>query len=46
MSIVSVEDILLKKRSSTELNDYDKNNNEYKFTLDINNTKNRFDVAV
>ena len=26
--------------------DYDKNNNEYKFTLDINNTKNRFDVAV
>ena len=30
----------IKKRSSTDLYDYDKNNNEYKFILDINNTKN------
>ncbi len=41
-----IEDILLKKPPSTDFNSYDKKNNEYKFTLDINNTENRFDVAI
>ena len=46
MCCKSVEDILWKKPPSTDPNSYDKNNNEYKFTMDIDNTKNRFDVAL
>ena len=44
--VVSVPELFHKETSSTNLGDYDKNNNEYKFIFDINNTKNRFDVAV
>ena len=44
--VVSVSELFHKETPSTDLGNYDKNNNEYKFILDINNSKNRFDVAV
>ena len=44
--IVSVSELFYTDTPSTDLGDYDKNNNEYKFILDILNSKNRFDVAV
>ena len=44
--VVSVSELFHKEIPSTDLGDYDKNNNEYKFILGINNAKNRFDVAV
>ena len=34
----SVSELFHKETPSTDLSDYDKNNNEYKFILDINNT--------
>ena len=44
--VVSVSELFHKETPSTDLGNYDKNNNEYKFILGINNAKNRFDVAV
>ena len=44
--VVSVSELFHKETPSTDLDNYDKNNNEYKFILDINYTKNRFDVVV
>ena len=44
--VVSVSELFHKETPSTDLGNYDKNNNEYKFILDINYSKNRFDVVV
>ena len=44
--VVSVSKLFYKETPSTDFDDYDKNNNEYKFILDIFNSKNSFDVAV
>ena len=44
--VVSASELFHKETPSTDLGNYDRNNNEYKFILDINYTKNRFDVVV
>ena len=44
--VVSASELFHKETPSTDLGNYDKNNNEYKFILDINYSKNRFDVVV
>ena len=44
-ALKAAKSLLKIKTQSTDLIDYDKNNNDYKFILGINSTKNRFDVA-